>query len=311
MSGKTPFPTDPVLIAIAVAYTNRALIADMVLPRVGVGLKEFKYFEYDLAEGFTVPDTRVGRKGKPNEVEFSAEEKTGSCEDYGLDDPVPQDDIDQAPANYDPLAHATEYTTNLIQLDREVRAANLVFNPNTYAATHRQTLVGTSQFNDFTNSDPIGVISDALDVPVMRPNIMTIGQTVWSKLSRHPHIVKAAHGNSGDKGRARREDVAELFELDDIYVGQARVNNAKKGQTPSLQRCWGNHISLSYRDMTANTERGLTFGLTAQYNTWMAGSMFDPHIGLRGGQRVRVGESVDELVLANDLGYFIENAVAP
>ena len=36
----------------------------------------------------------------------------------------------------------------------------------------------------------------------------------------------------------------------------------------------------------------------------------DPNIGLRGGQRVRVGESVKELVTAPDLGFFFENAVA-
>ncbi len=311
MSGNTPFPTDPALIAVAVAYTNARLIADSVLPRVPVGKKEYKYFEYDLAEGFTVPDSRVGRRSRPNEVEFSATEKTGLCADFGLDDPVPNDDIEQAPENYDPLAHSTEYTTNLIYLGREVRAAALVFNPNTYAATHRQTLSGTAQFNDFTNSDPIAVISDALDVPVMRPNVMTIGQTAWSKLSRHPDIVKAAHGNSGDKGRATREQVAELFELEELHVGQARFNTAKKGQAPNLQRCWGGHIALTYRDLTANTERGLTFGLTAQYGSWLAGSMFDKDIGLRGGQRVRVGETVEERVLANDLGYFIENAVAP
>ncbi len=42
----------------------------------------------------------------------------------------------------------------------------------------------------------------------------------------------------------------------------------------------------------------------------MAGRREDPDIGLRGGVRVRVGESVKELIVANDLGYYFENAVA-
>ena len=54
----------------------------------------------------------------------------------------------------------------------------------------------------------------------------------------------------------------------------------------------------------------ITFGLTAQWMTRIAGSTPDPKIGLLGGQRVRVGEFVKELVVANDVGYFIEDAVA-
>lgn len=97
-----PFPIDPELTAIAIAYRNGRMISDEVLPRVPVGKQEFKFWKYDLAQGFTVPETLVGRKSKPNEVEFSATDETGSTEDHGLDAPVPQADIDNAPTNYNP-----------------------------------------------------------------------------------------------------------------------------------------------------------------------------------------------------------------
>jgi hypothetical protein len=124
---KFPFPVDPVMTAVVVAYSNKLLIADEVLPRVPVGKKEFKYFKHTLEEGFTVPNTLVGRKSKPNQVEFSATEETSSCADHGLDDPIPQDDIEEAPANYNPLNRAAEGLMDLILLDREVRTAGLVF----------------------------------------------------------------------------------------------------------------------------------------------------------------------------------------
>ncbi len=305
-----PFPIQPELTAIAIAYRNAALIADDVLPRVPVGKQEFKYLKHALAEGFTLPDTKVGRKGKPNEVEFSATETSESTQDYGLDDPVPQNDIDNAPPNYDPLGRATESTTNLILLDREKRAANLVFAAANYATANKVTLSGTSQWSDFTNSDPIAAIMNALDACVMRPNIMVIGRPTFSVLVRHPKIVKAVLGNSGDSGIARRQDVAALFELEAVYVGEGWLNTAKKGQAASLSRVWGKHCSLIYRDRLADASRGVTFGLTAQFGGRVAGAQPDPNIGLRGGQRVRVGESVKELLTANDLGYFFENAVA-
>ena len=307
---KKPFPTDPALTAIALAVKNEAMIADLVLPRVAVGKREFKYYEYDMAEGFTIPDTRVGRKGRPSQVEFSMTEATASCEDYGLDDAVPQDDIDNAPPNYDPRGRAVEGIANLILLDREVRAAGAVFDAATYPVGHKETLAGTDQFSDFTGSAPIKVVSEALDVPIMRPNVAVIGQQAWTILRQHPEIVKATHGNSGDKGMAARQAVAEMFELEELIVGQGWVNTARRGQAANYQRVWGKHIALLHRDRNADTRQGATFGLTAQFGGRVAGSWQDRNIGLRGGEMVRAGESVTELITAPHLGYFLENVVA-
>lgn len=305
-----PYPIDPALLAIVIAFSNKTLIADLVLPRVSVGKEEFKYLEHTMAEGFTVPDTRVGRKSKPNEVEFTATDKTGSTVDYGLDDPIPQTDIDNAPENYDPKGRAVEGIMNLVELDREVRVSSLVFNNATYAAANRVTLVGTDQFSDFANSTPLEVIQDALDTPILRPNVLVFGRPVFSKLAMHPQIVKAVHGNSGDSGIATRRQIADLFEVEDVLVGEARVNTARKGQAMALAQAWGKHIACLYRDRTADTRSGVTFGVTAQFGTRVAGSIPDKDIGLRGGERVRAGESVKEVITAADLGYFIEDAVA-
>lgn len=307
---KAPFPVQAALTAVAIAYHNTRLIADEVLPRVSVGKQEFKYLKHTLEEGFTIPDTRVGRKSRPNEVSFSATEQTESTEDYALDDPIPQADLDNAPPNYNPRTRATEGIMNLIELDREVRTAGLVFDANQYGAANKITLSGTDQFSDFVNSDPIGTITDALDAMIMRANVMVIGRPVFSKLARHPEIVKAVHGNSGDAGIVQRRAIADLFELEDVLVGEAWVNTARKGQAASLSRTWGKHLSLIHRDTTAHTGNGATFGLTGQFGSRIAGSIPDKDIGMRGGERVRAGESVKELITAPDLGYFIQNAVA-
>lgn len=308
--GNAPFPIQPELTAIAIAYRNGRLIADDVLPRVPVGKQEFKYWLYSKAEAFTVPDTKVGRRSKPNQVEFSATEQTSATEDFGLDDPIPQNDIDNAPPNYNPLGRSTEQLTNLILLDREVRAANLVFTAATYPTGSKVTLSGTSQWSDYTNSNPIDAITAALDTCIMRPNIAVFGRSTFTKLSQHPRIVKAVLGNAGDSGIARRQDIAALLELDDVLVGEGWVNTAKKGQSPNLVRVWGKHAAFLFRDRNADTRSGTSFGYTVQFGGRVAGAIADPDIGLKGGQRVRAGESVKELITAADLGYFFENAVA-
>lgn len=303
---KPDFPYAPTLTAIAIAYKNESYIADFVLPRTPVGKINFKYLEFPLEEGYTIPNTIYPKYGKPNEIKFTANEKSASVLDYGLDDIVSKDDIDNAPETYDPKAFSIQSLTDLIMLDREVRAANLLFNAANYPASNQLTLSGASMFSDFTASDPIGVITDALDACIIRPNTMTIGRAAWSVLSRHPKIIKATQGNSGDSGIAKKQAVAELFELKNIYIGESRLNMAKRGQTPSLARVWGNNIALTYINPLANTQGGITFGFTATYGTKIAGAK-EADRGIRGAYITRSAESVKELIVAPDCGYLLTN----
>jgi hypothetical protein len=305
-----PFPITPELTAIAIAYKNSALIADKVLPYTPVGKKEFKYLKYTKPERFTLPDNYVGRKGTPNQVEFSATETEAACVDYGLDDFVPQEDLMNAPANYDPLGNAVEGIMDLNLLAREKRVADLVFASGSFASANRTTLTGTDQWSDHTNSDPIDDILTGLDSCIMRPNIMVVGNAVWTNLRQHPKVIKATNRNSGDAGVAARQAVAEILEVEEILVGQGWLNSAKKGQTASFARVWGDYCALIYRNSLANTQRGTTFGFTARFGSPIAGQLNEPTVGLKGSIRVRAGESVKELITANDLGYLIIDTLA-
>lgn len=305
-----PFPINPQLTAIAIAYRNPdiALIADDVLPRTPTA-QEFKYLKYNLTDGFTVPDARVGRKSMPNEVDFSAIEVIDKVLDYGLDDIVPNEDIEADNQGIDPLGNATAYLTNLVNLAREQRVASLVFNTGSYASGLYSTLSGTSQWSD-TAADPVAAIGDALDIPVMRPNIAVFGQQTWTKLRRNPKIVQAIKNTNQGAGMVSRQEFAEFFELQDVYIGAGFANQAKKGQTASLARVWGKHAAFLYRDRAAGPQAGVTFGFTAAWGDKIAGNIDEPKIGLTGSQRVRSGERVKEVISASDLGYFFQNAVA-
>jgi len=304
-----PFPIDPVLTAVAIAYRNKRMIADEVLPRVPVSKQAFKYRLFNLKDNFTIPNTLVGRTSKPNQAEFGFTEVGSYTKDYALDDPVPGADIANAPDGYDPVAHAAESLTNLITLGRELRVAQKVFDPDSYDVNNKATLIGTAQWSH-ADSNPIDAVLTALDRVIMRPNIAVLGREVWTKLRQHPRIVKAIAASGTDSGAVDRRYVADLLELDDIYVGDAWLNTANKGQTANIARAWGKHAAFLYRDSLATTASGVTFGFTAEWGGRIAGRIEDPDLGMRGGTRVRVGESTDEVICAKDLGYFFQNAVA-
>jgi len=314
---KSTFIVRPELTAIAVAYSNPKGIADQVCPRTPVLTKEFTYQKYALGDAFSAPETKVSRKGTPNQVEFASTEVTDSVDDHALDAPVTNDDIDQwekaqaagqtvAPS---PLIYAASMSAELVDLKREQRCANLIFNANSYAAANKVVLSGSAQWSD-PASDPQAAIGDALDTMVMRPNVGVFGRIAWSKTSRNIELCKAIYGNGTTKGQITREAFCELFELDELLVGEGWVNTAAKGQPPVLVRLWGRHAAFINRNKKANTKQGVTFAMTAQYGGRIGGTIHDPDIGMRGGERVRTGESVKELVTATDLGYFFQNVVA-
>lgn len=305
---KSAFPRDQHLTAIAIAYRNPdvELIADAILPRVPVGKREFKWFEYDLASHYTIPNTRVGRFSKINRVEIQGEERASACEDFGIEIPISNDDIENAPKGVDPRDRAVSRATDIILLDREVRTAGLVFDADLYPDSNKDTLSGTSKFSH-KDSSPLKAMHEYLDSCLVRPNVVTFGQAAWSAFSMHPDVVSAGHANAGTSGKVSRERAAELLEVGEVLVGRSHLNIRKPGLAPVFQRVWGPHILCFYRDRTADTSGGLTFGVTAQYGSRVAGSK-EADMGLDGGVVVRSGERVRELVLARQASFFIENA---
>lgn len=320
---KRPFPVDPTLTAISIGYRNPAhtLIGRRALPPLQVLSEQFKWMAYPLEQGFKLPNAEVGRLGQVNQVVFEGQEQSSFVKDYGLDAPIPNSDVREAArarqekrSNYDPEQTATEGLTDYIELNREVRAAAVIQDPANYSAGRKIALVGNDQFSDYVNSDPYAVIDEGFDKTLVhRPNTIVLGQPVWSKLKKHPKLIKAVKGGLTDEGSITKQQFADLFEikLENLLIGEAFLNIAKPGQAANLARVWGKSIQLLYLNPgKASAEDGtITWGFTAEYGNRISGAIDDPDIGLEGGRRVRVGEKVRELVVAKDVGYHIADAV--
>jgi hypothetical protein len=317
---KQPFVVSPQLTAVAIAYQNQKLIADSILPPTPVPSSEFKWTLYPPEEAFTVPDTRVSRRGSVNQISFTALEQTSSVEPYGLEDPIPYSDILKAEDgrraginNYNPQAHSVEYLSKLLDLDREIRVAGAVNNIAAYATNRRVTLAGTSQYSDYANSNPLSDLLNRLDVPLVRPNVLWMGQDGWRIIRQHPRIVEAVKmtgAGLGAQGTIVRQALAELLEIEEVLVGEGWVNTAKRGLPATMNRVWGKNIGMIYRDKLAGPQTGLTFGFTAMWKGKFAGTIEDPNIGLEGGVINRVGMNCKEVICAPDAAYFIQNAFA-
>lgn len=312
-----PFPVDEASLGVFLSYSNKSFIADRIIPRVPVEGETFKWYQYNKPDLFIKTETKVGRTGQPNQVEFGATQESGFVEDHFIDSPVPYSDIQTAPPGFNPIANAMSLLAERHLIAREFRTATLLSTAANYPTDNKQTLSGSDQFSH-ADSDPVNLIMTELDDMLMRPNIAIINRPGWRALRNNTKLTAAlaapAYGNSSvssAKGApASLQAVADLFELQEIIVGEAWYNSAKEGQTPVMTRMWGNNLILLHQNpITSLKNGGITHSTTAAFGPPKAGQIFIPEMGAEGTYLCRAGEKVREMIVASDCGYLFSSVI--
>lgn len=320
-----PEPTDlqfqPGLSNVAIQYSNPEYIADLVVPPTPVTKKKDKFKKYDKDERFTIPSTLVGPKSIPNEVEWSVSEDSFECVDYGLEEFVSTEDIDNADAPIQPMSDTTEFVTNLVLLDKEKQVADAVFNANNYGANNQTDIAGgwATLSDDVLTDLEVGI-----DACFMPPNVLALGIETWRKVARNEKILAAVKGTLAPQSikspggvampAVNQAELAAYLGLDAVLVGRARINTAKKGQTASYSRVWdgtnsGKGGAALLRVMPNPTRKEVVS--FANFN-WKQRQTFTRETarGAFGGKMVRVVESRVLKVVSTDVGYLFKDCLA-
>jgi hypothetical protein len=315
-----PFRILPRLTRIAMAFEQPGMIADEILPRVNVEGELFEYTKVTEKSRLMIPDTKIGRTGAANQVEFENYNESDRVIDHGLEAPVPVRDIDTARAHgaLDPMDQATMSVMELMMLAREKEVADLVTTAANYASGLKATLNGTSglyYFDDETNGTPIAQIEDAMDGMLVRPNTMVVDRLTLTKIKRHPEVVARIYPTAvADSGQVTTQQLADALELERILVGQAWYDSAKKGQAQTNTRIWGNALALLHinRGLTSARTTLPTFGFTAQFEqAFQTGTYFDPKRGIKGVEVVKVIDQRKALISYQNAGYLFTNPRNP
>lgn len=136
-----------------------------------------------------------------------------------------------------------------------------------------------------------------------------MSKSVWTRLRRHPRLVKAIKNENGE-GAISRQQLADELEIQNIRIGESRINIARPGREMTLEQVWGNFIALTYQNPSADfSTGGITFALTAEWGGRIGGEYQVPTMGLRGGTVVRAGEAVRELAIAPHAGFLLQNVI--
>ncbi|MDA8170312.1 MAG: hypothetical protein M0Z48_00585 [Nitrospiraceae bacterium] len=303
---------DSALTNLSVRYRNEAMIWPAVLPIVPVQKRSDKYFVYTKADAYTLADDTVFPKALPNEMDWGTSTGNYSVTDHAFGDWLPEEVIENADVPLQPEVDTNDYLNLLLDIAEESRVAGVVFNAANYSAANQVTLSGASQWSG-ASSTPINDILNAVESCFMRANTLVFGIQTWMALRTNPQILDAVKAatrlQAHEGGMATRDEVASLFEVDRILVGRGRYNTAKQGQTPAFARLWGKHAAALYVEPKPGI-RSITFGATFVEMQRQTQRDFDPKRGIKGAHYLKVAWNSAEVVIANDVGYFIQNAVA-
>jgi hypothetical protein len=296
---------DAVLSGVSVKYTNDEYIADQVMPVIPVKKESDIYYKY--TRNWKLPQSKRAAGAEANEVEWNVTTDTYSCEEYALKDLIP----DRVRNNADnPLSldvDTTENLTDLIQLGREKRVADVVFAAGTYGA-QTSALAGANQWDDYAGSDPIGDVRDARatvhSASGKMPNVMVIGYQAFLKLLDHPDILERIKYTQ--KGIITADLIAQVFEVDKILVGKALVDSTVEGIAESLGYVWGKSVALLYSERSPGLKK-VSFGYQFQSRGFSVKKWREEK---RAGDFIEAGEIRDEKVVAAACGYLYTTVVS-
>jgi hypothetical protein len=146
-----------------------------------------------------------------------------------------------------PEVLTTETLADIIDKQREIQIYNLIMNS---AAIPSTTLVGTGQWSDFENSDPVAAITEQRSTILLgctkEPNTLLLGYQVWLQLTQHPIVIDRFKSTSMPSGKPSDQQLAGLFNVDQIIVAKSLYDAAPQGLPHVLNYIWGKIAILAY-----------------------------------------------------------------
>jgi hypothetical protein len=303
---------DQILTDLSLKYRNEAMIWPLVLPVVKVNKRSDKFTKYNKEDSYKLSDDKIGPKSLPNEVDWGTTPDNYSVKDHALGDWVGQEAIDNADAPIQVEIDTNEFLNLQLDIAQEQRVAVVVFAATTYPVGNKVQLSGTAQWGS-TADDPIGDVLKAIEGCFQKANTIIMGADVWQIFRKLPEVLDAVKGATRQQGTpgglATVEEMKGLFEVQNWLVGRGRYITSKEGQAATYARLWGKHCAALHLENEPSI-RSVTFGLTFAEMLRQTQRDFDPKRGIKGAHYFKVAWNSDEKVIASDLGYFIEDAVA-
>lgn len=240
---------DPVMTEISVGYPTEGYSGSELFPAVRVTKQSYRYavFGKEAETLDTLGDQRAPGS-VANEVEgVTLSTKTYFAAEHSLQIAVHDEERELDPS-LGPDTAATEIVTSKVLLKRELLFASMATTAANYPAGNTVTLSGTTQFNDYVNSDPIGVFKTAraaIRAAIgVDPNFALIPYLVLAQLQDHPDFIERI--KYSERGILTQEIIQTLIGIPRISIPGSVYNTANPGQAATIASIWGKDVVVAY-----------------------------------------------------------------
>lgn len=310
---------DPILSTHAHGYrpADAMYVGRELFPRAPIGARGAKVIRFGK-EAFRRYATRRAPGANRSILRVGYTSDPVALYQEALDGSVPFEILQEAGnvPGIDLGQRAVNAVLDSMRLEEEIRQAGIATNAANYGAANKITLSGTSQWSDYTNSDPGAAMDTAHEAIRLRTgkrgNVLVLGPTVKLKLKRHPKIL--GHFYTGAQAGAQSVSDAQLadyFGVRRVVSGDAVYLADGDAETDPFTDVWGKVAVLAYVpqvDGMGNIEVP-SFG----YTYYLAGN---PRVDMawmdknNDTWRYPVTDEYNPVLTAMDAGYLFSAAIA-
>lgn len=235
----------PDLGAIAYQYmleaSQRGFIGLSILPIFDTPLQTADYPIIKLESLIKLQETGRAPRGDYNRSDYEFKTGTYSCKEYGWEELVDDSEAALYRRFFDAEEVAVQRCVDTILRNQEARIAAAVFNTSNITATADVAIdwstpaTAEPRTNIFTAKTAMRAASG------LTPNVLVISKKVFDTVLLTSEIKDALkYTNPIEIGgeEAQRRVLAQYFGVDQVLVGNAIKDGAKKGQAASISDIW-------------------------------------------------------------------------
>lgn len=303
---------DKLLTNVSSAYVPKGFICEQVLPQI-----QYKQYSGLLGKYGTnhlrIENSVKGGRGKYRQVETRVYSTTQFLiEGHGLEDFISKEDYANVEDPFDAERDGVMGVSTMLWLEKEKTLADAL--SNTSVMTQNVTLSGTSQYNDYANSDVIGTTTVAKNIILNAtgefPNLAIMDLAVWAVLRYHPQLLDSQGFKWDRPGGLREDEMAKALGVDQVLFGSARYESAKEGQSSSIAPVWGKHLIFAVAPPKAAIMQKSLGYLVRPTGSQPRKVYKETNFNPPGSSKILVEDEYDMLISDATCGYLIANAIA-
>lgn len=240
---------DQVLSNMVQGYRPNTRVWDRVVPMLPVAKQSDFYLVHSRADAIR-RETVASRRAPGREASIVTR-AMGSATYFAFNYALKMATTIEDEVNADPMYRQellegnAMHLVDLLDLDIDARVAALVT-----TVANVGSGAGVSSAWSTNNSNPIGNMNTAIDVVTdttgKRPNRAAMGLAAWRSLRRHVDIRNLIFGTNNGGGYPSTRQVADVFELEEIVVGQTYENTANEAKAAVIAPIWADHVVVYY-----------------------------------------------------------------